>query len=344
MIERYNNLLRKVSEKYGIQKGNKEDEVSYAFRIFYSIISQMAYASLWDTDDIDDSCSDQKSISINHFSHRIESLVQSYREMYPEINEILSANPNYSFSEDLRNIYQNSGAAWHSGFRLAPAAFTQAKAENLIFYRSQPLSDVKRISGSGTYDFTEGSAKDFSEFRKQFLPFEENPVDFWKRTSEISGWKKTVTDNLEFLKTSFSNGDKYKAWSEYPDADEISIAIDQKTKAIYLYRFDGTKLFTSELPDWMWDASVWKILACGKLITKGTYPKASYLGDGSIVYLEIKYAFPAGIQNLLKMYSWPGDTYRLKYSLLRIMSTDVFRVLKDLLESMGYSFQQSAVR
>ena len=78
-MNRYFNLLTKVAAEYHIQKGTTESELAWKARIVYSLLSQMGYSALYDTQD------DLKPASIVHLKNRISNGLRHLMMMYPEL-------------------------------------------------------------------------------------------------------------------------------------------------------------------------------------------------------------------------------------------------------------------
>lgn len=70
-MDKYNELLSKVSRQYHILRGTQETDDAWKTRLIYSICGMMAYACLWDNT--------EEPISIVRLKRRIRSMLTNYK-------------------------------------------------------------------------------------------------------------------------------------------------------------------------------------------------------------------------------------------------------------------------
>ena len=71
-MNRQNNLIPIMARRYRIERGTTEPVEQWQMRVIYSVLGQMAYASLWDKTE------DDQPISVVHFKSRMKDLLESY--------------------------------------------------------------------------------------------------------------------------------------------------------------------------------------------------------------------------------------------------------------------------
>ena len=70
-MNRQNNLIPIMSRRYRIERGTTESVEQWQMRVIYSVLGQMAYASLWDKTE------DDQPISVVHFKSRMKDLLEN---------------------------------------------------------------------------------------------------------------------------------------------------------------------------------------------------------------------------------------------------------------------------
>lgn len=67
-----NNLIPIIAKAYRIERGTTEPVEQWRMRVIYSMLGQMAYASLWDVEE------NEQPVSVVHFKSRMKKLIESY--------------------------------------------------------------------------------------------------------------------------------------------------------------------------------------------------------------------------------------------------------------------------
>ena len=161
-MTQYNGLLSSIAQSLSIARGTAEDDISWKCRIVYSVLGNLALASLWDIQD------EHEPISVTHFKHRIEQLTKAYFLMYPEVKAHFLPEIEKLYDE-IYESYLNTGYIYHSPKRIAPAALTQAKHGNIIFQRGVPLNQRVFMSGLGLYQVSKEQTKSNHSVQSMFL-------------------------------------------------------------------------------------------------------------------------------------------------------------------------------
>lgn len=332
-MKKYNYLLEKSSEKLNILCGNTETELSYKSRLLYSMLGRMAYASLWDTEE------EQEFISLIHFTRRIETLLYSYTEMYPEIKYSFPEDSK-KISEDIRRLFQNTGQFYHSPNKISTAAYRKAEIHQTVFLRGASLSESVCISGLGMYQMTEHVSDDIRQVNEMFR-LSDSPAEYWNQTVQNAKWHEMQTEQLlEYLCTEppFRRG----YWVQKPDKEMISLArtADMQNRLYYLYQLQEDKLLVSQLPVWMTANDQYRLLSNGCLMQMQKLPELSFHEDGEIIRISLRYLLPPAEQNFLELYSWPENYLNLPRHFQRICSKAIFPSIKLIFEKNGYQWKE----
>lgn len=168
-------------------------------------------------------------------------------------------------------------------------------------------------------------------------------LDLWRSTVAATSWKTDLSleHNIKYLrlKPPFIRG----YWVDKPDRNgTISILRVELigSQLYYLYRYAGTKLEVSPLPQWQVEEYNYRTLASACLLTYGTLPPIEYEEDGALVYLSMNYLLPPRELNFLKLYSWPKTCTKIPSDFKRKISKEVFIAIKSLLTDAGYEFKE----
>ena len=290
-MKKHFGLLTNIADKYSIERGKHEDELSYKSRIIYSFLGQAGYSSLMDIQDEDlihDKDSGLSTVSVVHFKDRIKTLLNSIHDIYCreiKISDIVI--------EEIYNVMVNAGYIYHANKRLSAPLYRTATASNCIYIRGQSLS--KKVSLSGLGCFMPGTSEEnFISLSEMFRLQECTLAEFWEQLTKNTHWSRY--DNhiaLEYLRTRppFNKG----YWNDKPDSKNIiSLArtAESNTKSLYyLYRFEGGNIFISQLPVWI-TGSNYRSVSSACLAANGTLPPVKYHVDGNIVYLALGYLLP----------------------------------------------------
>ena len=135
---------------------------------------------------------------------------------------------------------------------------------------------------------------------------QENLQTLWRITLSAASWKSDLSfeQNTEYLrlKPPFSQG----YWVNKPDTTgTVSILRTgmKGSQLYYLYRYYGTTMEVSPLPQWQVEFYNYRSLACACLSTYGTLPPIEYFEDGALVHVHMNYLLPPRELEFLKLYS-----------------------------------------
>lgn len=333
-MDKYNNLLLKVAGRYNIIKGTEESENDWKARLIYSICGMMAYTSLWDE-------SEEETVSIVHLKSKVRSILDSYKSMYSELSRYLPNNAE-ELEEEIVGLFLKTGVVYQRLYQIASAMKHEEAFGNILFQRGIALDDIACVSGIGCY--AKRSEKIISdEIKSMFGLEQEHLLDLWRSTVAAASWKTDLSleHNIKYLrlKPPFTRG----YWVDKPDRNgTISILRVELigSQLYYLYRYAGTKLEVSPLPQWQVEEYNYRTLASACLLTYGTLPPIEYEEDGALVYLSMNYLLPPRELNFLKLYSWPKTCTKIPSDFKRKISKEVFIAIKSLLTDAGYEFKE----
>ena len=335
-MDKYNGLLSKVSRQYHILRGTQETEDKWKTRLVYSICGMMAYASLWDDA--------EEPISIVHLKGRVHSVLGSYKSLYPELS---GAFPYISgeLEEEIANQFLSAGVVYHCPNRIAPSMKHEEPFGDILFQRGIALDSISCVSGIGFYSKQYGE-KNPDKIKAMFGLEQENLQALWRITLSAASWKSNLSfeQNTEYLrlKPPFSQG----YWVNKPDTTgTVSILRTgmKGSQLYYLYRYYGTTMEVSPLPQWQVEFYNYRSLACACLSTYGTLPPIEYFEDGALVHVHMNYLLPPRELEFLKLYSWPEICTSLPCNFRRKLSIEVFTAIKNVLSDEGYEFKGGTI-
>ena len=345
MKEKYDDLLRRIAEEYSIRRGEGEEESSWTVRIIYSYLGQMALASLFDRPE-------EGEVSIVHVKRRIERILESFRRMYPELKDLLSehasnntaSSKDWKLSDEIYDIYQNTGCIYHRGDHVMTAAASDCVADGIRFLRGHALGERKNLSGLGSYQVANEPDSTF-RLEEMFQMEQISPAEIWDLCVENADFRLSSfeTSQMWFLRTEPPIIGSY--WIKKPGKSGTAglMRTDSGGKQIYyLYRYEGSSLRASQLPDWQVQNSQYLVLANGCLMKEGVLPPARFRDSRWTVSLHFGYLPPPAELNLWKLYSWPEDGLSgLKgKNFDRICDRRVFQVIRGTMENLGYRFEE----
>lgn len=324
-------LLNEIAQKLNIKKGISEDSSLWKQRIIYSAIGFMALASLWDIED-------DEPISIIHFKDRIEKQMYAYRELYPHIMQRFRINSE-ELGQELYDIYTATGFIYHMPNRISASKETEARMGTMVFIRGANLKKNVFMSGLGTYfkstdTFTQKALSEMFRLPEQTLEEEYNSLVMERDWSVID-----INQQVEYLRLypPFSRG----YWKESPDTDgSISLLRFGMTseRIYYLYKYENGQCLGKALPYWRVNEKEYHRLANVLLYHKGTLPPILFSELGEIVKIQQQYLLPPSELWFLKLYSWPANFLKLPSDFNRVISKEIFGVVKETLEKLGYRF------
>lgn len=334
-MKRYFGLLNAVAQEYNIQKGLQETESSWQARVIYSLLGQTGYASLFDVQE------DLRPSSIVHFKSRIEDVLKSLLNMYPEMAVMFSGD-HCNLSTEIYNVLTAAGYIYHEPNRITVPICREAKVNNCTFLRGHAIGGKRWMSGIGCFLLTEKADIPASSLSDMFQLQAEPLKDAWQHIISGIKWEKASEDlKLQYIRTEpfFKNG----YWVDSPDnsgATALSRTGFAGNYLYYLYKVEKNSRMISQIPSWMTEGYSYRNFSVACLADRGTLPPTTYHVDGKIVSIRIGYLFPPAELNLIKLYSWPTTYIDLPHDFNRLMSIDVFEDIKEVLETIGYKFKE----
>lgn len=329
-MNKYNGLLSAVARKYYISQGTQETENDWKTRIVYSICGMMAYASLWDN-------SEEGPISIVHLKRRVRRILANYRSMYPELSSSLPF-VSEKLEDEIANQFLCAGVIYHRPSRIAPSMKQEGLSGNILFQRGIAIDSISCVSGIGFYSKREIAVN--SVGAKEMFGLERKTLNaLWATTISEASWQGGLTfdSGTEYLrlKPPFKQG----YWVDKPETSGMISILRTGMKGsqlYYLYRYYGTMIEVSPLPQWQVESYNYRALACACLSTCGTLPPIEYFEDGALVHVRMNYLLPPHELDFLKLYSWPETCTSLPCNFRRKLSLEVFTAIKDALSDEGY--------
>ena len=336
-MNKYNRLLSAVANEYHIHKGTHETENDWKTRLVYSICGMMAYASLWDT-------LEEEPVSIEHLKRKVRSTLANYKSMYPELSSSLPY-VSEELEDEIEKQFKSAGVVYHRPYRIAPSMKREEPFGNILFQRGIALDRISCVSGIGFYS-KQDSVTNSDRIKTVFGLEHETLQALWCATLSSASWQAGLsfaqyTEYLR-LKPPFSSG----YWVNKPDkTGTVSILRTgmEGSQLYYLYRYSGTSMEVSPLPQWQVESYHYRSLACACLLACGTLPPIEYFEDGALVHIRMNYLLPPHELAFLKLYSWPEVCSSLPCDFRRKLSTEVFAAIKDVLSDEGYELKERTI-
>lgn len=328
-MKKYNSLLMKAANEYGIVKGNSEDTDKWKVRVIYSILGKMALASLFDTG--------EETSSIVHMKRRIEILLKSYKEMYPEIRNLLP-DDGKKMSNEIYDIYLHSGVIYHAPNRIVMALKSEATAGNIKFTRGSEIESAQKLSGLGTYLKVKNATEDNSIFN--MFKIDDNMLEIWQFYLKKAKWENfDVEANVEYLR--MEPPFEYGYWINKPCNNGIISILRTGLSGnyiYYLYKMENGDIKVSQLPEWSVEEYNYRSLANACLYKEGVLPPSIFKVDGELVHINFGYLPPPSELYLWKLYTWPESMLNLKSDFRRVCMRSVFNAIKNVMVHKGYEF------
>ena len=327
-------LIRTIARDLNIPKNTNEKQESWMCRVIYSALGRTALVSLWDHEEFNE------PISITHFKRRIEKNLYAYKSLYPEIATSFTVEIDDLVNE-IYEIYSSMGYLYHSPNRIAPAAFSSCKCNDIALTRGVSPGDKLFMSGLGSYDIVRDN-KDMLTPNLMFVLPKQTLIESWELLIKAISWKEdTITQRKEFLRITppFNRG----YWKEGPDLNgETSLfRVGSPGGYIYyLYRFEGDKCFISQISEWLTTGYEYRKISNWLLASRKQLPPIDFCIKNDLVTLKLNYLLPPKEMDFLKLYTWPINFYKLPSDFNRICTKNVFYALKDTLEHIGYQFKE----
>lgn len=333
-MKKYNNLLQDIASEWNIPRGQLEEELSFKSRIIYSVLGRMACASAYDVTD------DLQPASIVHVKRRIDSVLEGYLTMYPELVPIFTDTEN--LHDEIYSILLRSGQIYHTPSRVSPAMMTSASETGIVFTRGTSPSQKTCISGVGTYNLTQENVNTEQPPTTMFLLQQDSLLDYWDVLTHELKWMPYQSGlATEYLRTEppFNHG----YWVDKPDySRNVSLCRSgvMGNYLYYLYRWNDSAIEVHQLAVWMTDNYCYRNISNSYLAYRRKIPPSTFHVDCELVSLNISYLYPPAELNFVKLYSWPRVYSGLPSDFNRMMSLCVFNSIRSILERIGYQFSE----
>lgn len=241
-MNRENDLISIMAGRYQIERGTTEPVEQWQMRVIYSVLGQMAYASLWDKTE------DDQPISVVHFKSRMKDLLESYCGIFNGLRKLFGYNYE-NLLEEIYNVQLEGGKIYHSAYRLAPASYSASAVDDVLFARGMAPDEQQFVSGQGTYLLSSDFQESIPLLEMFQLP-DQTLTETWRYLVKTAKWNQFCpNDTTEFLRT--DPPFKYGYWQrEKPVAQEVTLIRMgmNGNRFYYLYQEKGGQAFafTSE--------------------------------------------------------------------------------------------------
>lgn len=331
-MNKYNNLLLRVANRYHILKGEQETQEEWKSRLIYSICGVMAYASLWDDVDNTD--------SIMNMKKRIQEIYTGYMSMFPEISKTMRYDTS-SLEDEIVNIFLNAGMVYHRSNQIFPAMKNQQLYDTILLQRGISIDDITYVSGIGLWGKSEISSKS-NAVEKMFGLERQELRKLWQSIASSARWERNMLEGKKTeclrLQPPFSHG-YWKNGIESTNAISILRTVSNASQDYYLYRYERNDLEISPLPNWRVEKHNYRTLACACLASLDNLPPIDYSEDESLIHIKMNYLLPPRELAFLKLYSWPESSTMLPCNFRRKVTKEVFTVVREILSGKGYAFR-----
>ena len=332
-MKKYKDLLEKIAAEFNIQRGNAEFETEQKKRIIYSLLGRTAAASLWDTPE------DLQSVSVTHLKRRVNAVLRSCIELYPEVGTDFQKSAE-DLEEVIYRLLLNTGNLYHTPYSIYPPKFCEATAGNVVFTRGAPLGRAQWVSGVGSYRPVGDQSKTMLTVTGMFQIQSSALQNLWNQLVLNARWfPDAMEPGAEYLRINppFTRG----YWeTSFHNSEVVTLMRTGKPggSTYYLYKIENKKGWKSQLPTWLVEKKQYLAVANACLKAAGTQPIEKYRMDGPIIHLYLNYLLPPAEQNLIELYSWPTSYLEPSNAFSRTFSAPVFLAIKETLETLGYQF------
>lgn len=328
----YNSLPKEISARYKIDRGSNESEWQWISRIIYSLCGAMAYSSSWDE-------SHDDNISITHVKHRIIAIINSYKNIFPELVTQFTIDTDSFCKEIIEDIYIKTGIFYHKKYNISASAYSSASISNIHFLRGIAIDEIDEISGIGF--LTQNSIDDTNTIFDMFQLSSRKLNELWKSIVSTAIFKRTpmFSEKCEYLRMRppFTSG----YWVNQPYKSGITSILrigEPGNYSYYLYRISEGEFETSPLPHWKTDNYQYRSISCSCLSHYNTLPNIEYGIDGDLVHFKFNYLPPPAELNWIKLYTWPEFFTSFPCDFKRQCSLKVFSAIKKVLSGQGFEF------
>lgn len=326
------NFIKTISKNLNIYRADGESEINWRKRVAYSAIGQLALASLWDIGN-----PGEKDISIIRFKSKIKREVFIY-------NDIFAINLNESVvADEIYQQYLENGYMYHKKNRITYSRKKYFEYGNLKLIRSSFPNEVNLMSGLGLYDYNEmgKGSTDISGIFELFNIDKKSLNQTYLDLQEQAKWER-VNENFD-IDLKFLNHKNYQAyWTNDMDSsnnNEKNFSLLRIEPISYYLCFNkGSQLYVSALNLDNFNNSYLKP-AASILNMNNKLRSIKYCKEENLVKIQLGYKLPPSEEGLFKLYSWPISNKNGDFE--RLMSIEVFFIFKEMLEIIGYKFQET---
>lgn len=335
-------LIKSVRQQLNISKN--EDNM-WICHVIYSLAGKMALASLWDHDE------GKNYVSPQHFKQRASQIFTAYTAIYPQAASLLPVDPS-DLIKDIYAVYLRTGHFYHSPYKISPASFTQSASEKVMLYRGVSPNAKFSMSGLGFYS-VHSQTTDTPSIASAFGLQTQTLSEYLKELLYDDNWAETECPlDADFLRLEppFSRG----YWQENPLKDgRISLMRYGNPNKLYsFYQFRKNQLLQKIVPEWRIkdirseslnfsnDLSEYRRIATALLDCYKALPPIKVKLKGTTAQIRLEYRLPPTEEDFFKLYSWPNKYFTSPQVFSRIMSTPVYLIFRQILETVGYQFEE----
>lgn len=332
-MNKYNDLMLRISAEYSIVKGKTEEKDNWKSRIIYSVLGRMALSSLLDKGEEDNA-------SIVHMKKRIKVLEMHYRDMYPELIRRWPVDPE-AISDEIYDIFLHTGMIYHEPNRILVAAKSEATVAGIRFTRGGDLETRQKVCGLGTY-MMDSSGTDKGSLLDMFQMETMPLLQLWDTYVNRARWSTfKEVPGTEYLRMipPFSRG----YWVDKPERNgNVSLLRTgfKGAQLYYLYKMEEGRILASQLPQWLVEGYHYRLLANACLRSNCVLPPSVYKYDGDLVYLRFEYLPPPEEHYFWKLYTWPLSVSSVPGNFNRICLRQVFFAIRSVMQKQGYEFKE----
>ena len=330
-MNEFGGLIEKISNEFDIKKDCDETEEIWKARVAYSVAGRMAVASLYDV------LEDDQPVSVIHLKRRCQKVLDAYLDLYPGLKHEMAASTE-EYAEEIYSILLNSGCMYHTPNRILPANEKRVTLRNIELQRGTAVGEKLFVSGIGTYLMKNGN-QPIENVLDMFQIPAVSLLDYGHQLVESAQWSEFEAKNhLEYLRIEPPYTRGY--WKDTPDMNgKVSLLRSgvQGGYLYYLYRYEKEIICVSALPSWMVEGSEYRNISNSLLAINGTLPslKVEKTKNKKTVLIKQEYLLPNSVMNFVKLYSWPARFLSVPSDFNRVMSIEVFEVLKEILQVVG---------
>lgn len=336
-MNEFGGLIERISIEFNIKKDIDETEEMWKSRVVYSVAGRLAMASLYDV------LEDEKPVSVTYFKRRCKRVFEAYLDLYPGLRHEMLA-PIEDYTEEIYHILLGAGCIYHTPNRLIPSAEMRVTLKNVELQRGTAVGEMLFVSGIGTYQIRNGN-QPIDEVLDMFQIPAINLSEYGQHLVRNAKWCDFETKTqVEYLRIEppFTRG----YWKDTPDMDGKVALLrtgEQGGYLYYLYRYENGKKIVSELPSWMVDGAEYRNISNALLAANGSLPsiKIETGRNKKTVLIKQEYLLPIAVMNFVKLYSWPARFSSVHSDFNRVMTKDVYDVLKEVFQIIGIEVKEN---